>query len=126
MLGSYHPTALLSVLDKDLECTMAKRIAWIAFREKVLPRQQFGVLCCGSVVDLTNCFTHDVERALNEGNTASMLTLDIRGAFDAVFFGRFIRHLREQGWTNKPVNRDIAFQTNRTAKMRLDCKTDPY
>ena len=117
---SYRPIALLSVMGKGLERLLAKRLAWISIHYKLLANQQFGALPCRSVVDLTSCLTHDIERALNEGKTASIFTLDIKGAFDAVLPGRLIRRLREQGWPENLVRWVSSFTTNRTVKIRLD------
>ena len=47
---------------------------------------------------LTTSLTHEIETALVKGMTATIFTLDIKGAFDAVLPGRFVRRLREQGW----------------------------
>ena len=85
------------MLGKGLERLIAKRMAWIAIKYKVLASHQFGALPLRSSVDLTTCLTHDVETALVKGQTASVATLDIKGAFDAVLPGRLIRRLREQG-----------------------------
>ncbi|POS86205.1 hypothetical protein EPUL_001674 [Erysiphe pulchra] len=64
---SHRPTALLTVLRKGLERLIAKRLAWISVKHKTLASQHFGAL-----------------PSLNERWTASMLTLDVKGAFDAV------------------------------------------
>lgn len=117
---SYRPITLLSVLGKGLERLLAKRLAWIAIREKVLITQQFGALPCRTAVDLTTCLTHDVERALNSGLTASMLTIDVKGAFDSVLPGRLICRLREQGWLNNLVKWVASFTADRTVHIRLD------
>lgn len=122
---SYRPIALLSVLGKGLERLLAKRIAWIAIREKVLTTQQFGALPCRSAVDLTTCLTHDVERALNRGRTASMLTIDVKGAFDSVLPGRLHRRLREQGWPDNLTKWVSSFTTKRTVQIRLDGDLGP-
>ncbi|KAI0996688.1 hypothetical protein K3495_g11494 [Podosphaera aphanis] len=95
---SYRPIALLSVLGKGLERLIAKRMSWISIKYKVLAAQQFGALPKRSSVDLTTCLTHDVETALAKGLTATLATLDIKGAFDTVLPGRLIKRLREQGW----------------------------
>lgn len=76
---------------------MARNIAWTAIHHKVLTRQQFGALPLRSAIDLTTCLTHDVEQALNEGKTASLLTFDVKGAFDTVLPGRLLYRLRVQG-----------------------------
>jgi hypothetical protein len=85
---SYRPIALLSVLGKGLERLIARNMAWIAIHYKVLASQQFGALPLRSAIDLTTCLLHDVEQALNQGMTASLLTLDAKGAFDGVLPGR--------------------------------------
>jgi hypothetical protein len=94
---SYRPIALLSVLGKGLERLVAKRMAWIAIKYNILASQQFSALPLRSSVDLTTCLTHDIETALNKGLTASVPTLDVKGAFDTVLPGRLVRRLREQG-----------------------------
>lgn len=91
---SYRPIALLSVLGKGLERLIAKRIAWISIKHKVLAPQQFGALPLRSYVDLTTCLTHDVESALAKGWTATVAILDIKGAFDAVLPERLVHRHR--------------------------------
>jgi hypothetical protein len=49
-----------------------------------------------------------------------MLTLDIKGAFDAVLPGRLARRLREQGWPDLLVRWIISFATGRRVYIRLD------
>src|SRR5439155_23107682 len=117
---SYRPIALLSVLGKGLERLVAKRISWIAIKYNVLAPQQFGALPLRSSVDLTTCLTHDIETALNRGLTASVLTMDVKGAFDGVLPGRLVRRLREQGWPDNLVRWVWSFATNRSVRIRLD------
>lgn len=93
-------------------------MAWIAVVYKVLPKQQFGALPLRSAVDLTTCLTHEVETALNSKLKASLITLDIKGAFNAVLPGRLIRRLREQGWPYSLVQWIASFATQR--KLELD------
>ena len=95
---SFRPIALLSTLGKGLERVIARRISWTAIHHKVLAAQQFGAVTLRSATDLTTCLLHDVETALNSKLTASLLTLDVQGAFDSVLPGRLIRRLRDQGW----------------------------
>lgn len=122
---SYRPIALLSVLGKGLERLIAKRMAWIAIKYKVLASHQFGALPLRSYVDLTTCLTHDVETALVKGQTASVATLDIKGAFDAVLPGRLIRRLREQGWPNHVCKWASSFLSDRKICIRLDGEVGP-
>ena len=80
---------------------------------KVLASQQFGALPLRSAVDLTTCLTHDVEEALNKGHTATLLTLDVKGAFDTVLPGRLVHRLREQGWPDNLTRWIASFATGR-------------
>ncbi|KAI1002862.1 hypothetical protein K3495_g5340 [Podosphaera aphanis] len=117
---SYRPIALLSVFGKGLERIVAKRMSWIAIQYKILARQQFGALPKRSSVDLITCLTHDVETALARGLTATMATLDIKGAFDAVLPGRLVRRLREQGRPVQLCNLIASFATERKVCIRLN------
>jgi hypothetical protein len=122
---SYRPIALLSVLGKGLERLLARNMAWVAVTHQVLASQQFGALPLRSAVDLTTCLTHDIEDALNRRQTASLLTLDVKGAFDAVLPGRLVRRLREQGWPNNLVRWVASFATSRSAQLRFDGELGP-
>ncbi|KAI0998616.1 hypothetical protein K3495_g9581 [Podosphaera aphanis] len=96
---SFRPIALLSVLGKGLERLVARRLSWVVINGKVLASQQFGATPLRSATDLTTCLVYDVETALNSKLTASVLTLDVKGAFDGILPGRLVRRLREQGWS---------------------------
>lgn len=122
---SYRPIALLSVLSKGLERLLARKIAWISITSHIVGKQQIGALPLRSSVDLTTCLTHDIEEALNSGQKASFLTMDVKGAFDVVLQGRLVRRLREQGWPDHLVRWIQSFITNRTVKIRLDGETGP-
>ena len=122
---SYRPIALLSVLGKGLERLIARNMAWLAISQGILASQQFGALPLRSSVDLTTCLTHDIEQALNQGLKASLLTMDIKGAFDGVLPGRLVRRLREQGWPDNLIRWIQSFTTNRSVKIKLDGEVGP-
>ncbi|KAI0998120.1 hypothetical protein K3495_g10073 [Podosphaera aphanis] len=122
---SYRPIALLSVLVKSLERLVARWLAWISINARVIASQQFGALPLRSATDLTTCLVHDVESTLNSKRTASLLTLDVRGAFDSVLPGLLARRLREQGWPDHLIRWVIPFSTGRSVKIRLDGTTGP-
>jgi endonuclease/exonuclease/phosphatase (EEP) superfamily protein YafD len=122
---SYRPIALLSVLGKGLERLIARNMAWIAISHKILASQQFGALPLRSAVDLTTCLLYNVEQALNQSKTASLLTFDIKGAFDGVLPGRLVYRLRTQGWPDNLVRWITSFITGRTVQIRLDEELGP-
>ncbi|POS86259.1 hypothetical protein EPUL_003611 [Erysiphe pulchra] len=66
---SYRSIALLAVLGKGLERLLAKRIAWLAIRNKVIARQQLGALPNRSAVDVNGA----IRKAM--ANTSVLLTV---------------------------------------------------
>ncbi|ODM21120.1 hypothetical protein SI65_04173 [Aspergillus cristatus] len=122
---SYRLISLLSTLGKGLERLMARRLAWIAIRHKVLHPQQFGALPCRSATDLAAALVHDIEEAWARGLFASMLTLDIKGAFHAVLQGRLTQRLCSQGWPPTVLRWVSSFTQDRTAAIRLDEHQSP-
>lgn len=117
---AYRPIALLSCISKGLERLIAKRMATTAVNRAILNPQHFGALPKRSAVDLTTCLTHDIEGALNSGKEATLLTMDVQGAFDAVLPNRLAKRLREQGWPDTLVRWVLHFVTDRHALVRLD------
>ncbi|RFU78212.1 reverse transcriptase [Trichoderma arundinaceum] len=71
-----------------------------------------------SSTDLVACLIHDIERALDRGLVASLLTLDISGAFDIVMRNRLVRRLREQGWPTLFVKWVESFMSDRSVLVR--------
>src|SRR5699024_2036167 len=111
---SYRPISLLSALGKGLERLVARRMASVGLRHRLFGDRQFGALPRRSATDLTSALTHDVEHILADKGEVSMLTLDVQGAFDAVFPGRLRRRLAEQGWPMAVVRWVQSFATDRT------------
>lgn len=117
---SYRPIALLSCIGKGLERLVAKRMSTLSLLHKVLAPQHFGALPRRSATDLTNCVTHDIEEALEAGQEASLLTMDVQGAFDAALRNRLALRLREQGWPDSLVRWVLSFMSERQAAVRLE------
>lgn len=113
------------MLGKGLERLIARNMAWIAIKHKVLASQQFGALPLRSAIDLTTCLLHDAEQALNQKQTASLLTFDVKGAFDGVLPGRLVHRLRSQGWPDNLVRWIASFVTGRTVQIRIDGELGP-
>lgn len=97
-LKSWRPISLLSTLGKGLERFVARRLAAQAIRSRLLSLCHFGALPGRSAVDLVQVLTHRVEKAFQQKKVASLLLLDVKGAFDAVDHQRLLSHLRLQGW----------------------------
>lgn len=116
---SWRPIALLSCLGKGLERLVARRLSRAALTHGVLSKQQFGALPKRSASDLVGCIIHEIEIARSRSKMASLLTLDIKGAFDTVLPGRMLKRLEDQGWPRWVMKWVGSFMNNRTARIRL-------
>ena len=100
-------------------------MAWLAISLWVVGNQQFGALPLWLSINLTMCLTHDMEEALLSSSKASFLTMDIKGAFNAVLPGRLVHRLHEQGWPDHLVCWIQSFTMNWSVKICLDGETGP-
>lgn len=76
-----------------------------------------------SAVDLASALIHDIEEALDRGLEASLLTMDVQGAFDSVLRNRLARRLLEQGWPVNLVRWALDFITDRWVRVRFERAT---
>ena len=120
---SYRLIALLSALSKGLERVIARRLAWIAVKRKILPPRYSGAVPLRSTADLTILLTNKIEGALRKGHKVSVLTFDIHGGFDTVLPGRVLHRLTDQGRPKQVLALISYFLTSRQAAIRLDGAT---
>ena len=92
-------------------------MAWVAIKYKILHPQHFGALPLHSATDLAAALVHNVEQTWVCKKKASMLTLDVQGAFDAVLPGRLVLRLQGQGWPTNIVCWVASFTQGRTASL---------
>ncbi len=116
---AWRPISLLSCLGKGLERLIARRLAWASVHFGVLHPQQFGVLPKRSAVDLVAALVHDIEEAFTRKQVATLVTLDIQGAFDTVLRNKLVLRLREQGWPPNLAHWVGSFMQGRSARVRL-------
>ncbi|KAL3955841.1 hypothetical protein ACCO45_009860 [Purpureocillium lilacinum] len=122
---AWRPISLLSCLGKGLERLIARRLAWASIHYGVLQPQQIGGLPKRSAVDLVAALIHDIEVALSRGMVATLVTMDVQGAFDTVMRNRLILRLRQQGWPLNLVEWAASFMQARSAAVRFQDITTP-
>jgi hypothetical protein len=118
--GAYRPISLLSAIGKVLETAISRRIAAAAESQGLLPETQMGNrperstdLAIKLVVDATHT-------AWRHGAVASLLQLDIKGAFDTVNHTRLLHTLQHQGFPLWVVRWVRSFLDSRTASLYFD------
>lgn len=116
---AWRPISLLSCLGKGLERLIARRLAWASVHFGVLHPQQAGALPQRSAVDLVAALVHDIEEAFARKQVATLVTMDIQGAFDTVLRNRLTLRLREQGWPSNLARWVGSFMQDRSASVRF-------
>jgi exonuclease III len=115
---SYRPIALLNTLGKILESIIALRISWALEEQGLLPKGHLGGRKGVSADHAFQLILDEVYRAWGRGHKASMLLLDISGAFDNVSHRRLIHNVRTMrlGWI---ANWLQSFLSNRHTQLQL-------
>lgn len=94
---AYRLVALLNTLGKILEAIVATRIAWCVEEYKLLPETHLGGRKGVSVDHAIQLILGKVHQAWGEGKIASMLLLDVAGAYDMVSHERLLYNMRQIG-----------------------------
>lgn len=99
LAGSYRPIALLNTLGKALETILAQRLSTLAENNNLLPAQQMGARRGKSTKTALELLVKSVHTIwdCNRKNMASLLSLDVVGAFDHVSHPRLLHNLRVKG-----------------------------
>ncbi|KAI0998445.1 hypothetical protein K3495_g9750, partial [Podosphaera aphanis] len=118
---SYRPIALLNTMGKLLEKLVANRISKAAEDFNLLPEEQMGARPKRSTISAIELLTEQIHAiwGKDKKRVASLLSLDISGAFDNVSHERLIHNLREKGipgWIREFVK---SFLEERTTSVIL-------
>lgn len=124
---AYRPIALLDTLGKALETVIARRLSGIAETNHLLPEHQMGGRKRRSVETALETITDSVHTIWNQGrnNVASLLSLDVAGAFDNVSHERLLHNLRVKGVPKEITQWTSSFLRDRATSITLGGKTSP-
>ena len=95
--GAWRPIALLSTLGKVFESVMAQRLSNLAEQHDLLPNTQMGNRknrSTEAALELLVAQIHTIWSS--KKHVASVLSLDISGAFDTVNHTRLLSNLRQK------------------------------
>ncbi|KAJ5598905.1 reverse transcriptase [Penicillium lagena] len=115
---SYRPVALLNTIAKFLESIIARRISYVVEEEGLLPETHLGGRRGISKDHAIQIMIDRIRTAWGKGQTVSLLTLDVSGAYDYVSHIRLIHNLQKRRlgqlapWTS-------AFLTGRSTRIRM-------
>ena len=123
---AYRPIALLNTISKVLEALVAKRLSTEAEERNLFPQHQMGARPGRSTISALELITEQVQAiwGTHKGHVASMLCLDISGAFPSVSHPRLIHHLKACQIPSNLVQFVQSFLQDRTTCLRLGEYTD--
>ena len=95
---AYRPIALLNTLGKILESVMTRRLSTLAEQHSLLPAEQMGARKNRSTETALELLTEQIHTIWGSKgeNVASLLCLDVSGAFDKVSHTRLLHNLKKK------------------------------
>ena len=117
---AWRPIALLNTTGKLMEAITAARLSKVAEKAKLLPEIQMGFRKGRSTESALFLLTSQVEKVWKEGMVASLLSLDISGAYDRVLPEILQKILERKGiplWLTSWI---FSFCTRRTTTLVFD------
>ena len=123
--GGYRPIALLPTLGKVIESVIAGKVTQAAEANGLLPDEQMGNRAHRSTELAIRLVVAQAQEAWRQKATASLLQLDISGAFDTVNHIRLLATLREMGYPRWLVLWTKDWLTGREATLHFDGQAAP-
>jgi len=117
-VSAYRPIALLNTIGKLLEAILAKMLSAALEEHKLLPESQMGARKGRSTVTALQLLTEQIHTiwGAKKNQVASMLCLDMVGAYDHVSHARLLHILKCKG--SAEVDRVYALWTNDNNKSQ--------
>jgi len=122
---AYRPIALLNTLGKALEAVIANRLAYLADVHHLLPSRHTGGRKLASTEHAMHFLIQRIYQAWSEGKVASLLLLDVSGAYDNVSRERLLHNLRKRRVDQKIVGWVSSFLSGRSTTLKLQEYTAP-
>jgi ribonuclease HI/exonuclease III len=119
--AAYRPIALLNTLGKTLESIISERIRFAAESHALLPATQMGGRRMRSTDTAIQLITEKIHAiwGANRQRVASLLSLDVSGAFDRVSHARLLHNLRKRQIPAAIINWTADFLKERETEIRL-------
>lgn len=116
---SYRPIALMNTLGKVLDTVLARRIQYAAEVQHLLPATHVGGRKAASCEHGIHLLFEKVFAAWRQRKVASLLLLDVSGAFDNVSHERLLHNLRKRGIHPQLVGWMGSYLQGRSTNIRL-------
>ena len=122
---SYRPIALLNTLGKALEAILANRLTYLADTYHLLPSRHTGGRKLTSTDHAIHLLLQSIHKAWADKKVASLLLLDVTGAFDNVSRLRLLHNLRKRRVDHRIIALIDSFLRDRSTILKLQEYTAP-
>ena len=119
---SYRLIALMNTIGKIMDAVIARRLSYLAETHQVLPPTHMGGRKMRSTEHALHAVTKKIYEAWDQkpGQVASLLLLDVSGAFDNVSHARLLHDLRKRRVDERTVKWIASFLSNRHTSIVID------
>jgi hypothetical protein len=117
---AYRPIALISTMAKVLTTLVAENISRLVEQHQLLPRTHFGGRPGRTTSDAIHYLVHKIKKAWSNNQVASVLFLDVEGAFPNAVTDRLIHNLKKRRIPEIYIKFIRQMLTNRCTKIKFD------
>lgn len=117
---SWRPIALLSTLGKVIESITASYLQKLAEDHSLLPTMQMGARQGRSTDTALDVLVYQIRGVWAANGVASLLSLDMSGAFDRVVKSRLIYNMKKKGVPKTLCSWISSFMSDRTTTFAFD------
>jgi ribonuclease HI len=123
---AYRPIALLSSMAKVMTSLVAEVISNLVETHHLLPKNHFGGRPGRTSTDAIQYLVHKIKSAWREDRVASVLFLDVEGAFPNAVTNRLLHNLKRRRIPAILIRFISNLLTNRRTKLRFDDYTSDF
>jgi hypothetical protein len=116
-VSKYRPISLINVGGKVLEKIFINRIMHYIYNNNLLNQNQYGFTPRKSTTDATLAVKDYIEKGIRRGHITILVSLDVRGAFDAEWWPSILHALKEFNCPKNLYKLASSYFSERTATL---------
>jgi ribonuclease HI len=123
-IAKYRPISLISTLAKVLENVLINRIVHYMHSHNLLSQNQYGFTPQTSTVDAVMDLKDYAQRSIEEGQYVALISLDVKGAFDAAWWPGILFSIRTLKCPRNLYNLCGSYFNGRSAALILNSRKE--
>jgi hypothetical protein len=123
-MTKYRPISLLNTAAKVLEKVLISRIMHHVYSNNLMNNNQYGFTPQTSTVDAVMALKDYVQSSIDDGQYVAVISLDVKGAFDAAWWPGILASLRQLRCPGNLYKLSGSYFNDRTAFLTMNnCMT---